>query len=533
MNCDSDGTKTKTQKGGIIRHFSLGSMPREEINKIIGINMDEKREEITTYIDKHKSKKRINKPQQEHENNDESEIAISTRTIQGGTNDSDNAFWENNENGNEDVFKPRLSIRRTPPKGDIEQNVVGQICNKRQRSETSPEAHATKKRQYDINQNDGENQITGFSEERIMQIFNHLDKFMDVANRPISSLTSDDQTGIKEAHNKLHKLLTLVVFNYGALEKENIKLKKQLEMQEFVVELDNGMKTNKIHNQVEMNYAGAVITDNNKDPKNKGYLPEQTKQWTTPPTIKRHETVIRIENVHDPKQAFKQLKSEINDQDVGKGFKSIRQTKNGAIIIESFNKDQQEKLKVAIQEKQNIKFKESQDTNPMFIITGINKGFSDAELLKEIESLNHEIVEELGYSVSDKIRIIAKKPCRNIEKENWILQAPPAIAKWFLKKGTIFIDLVRVYVQEHYNLALCFKCCGYGHVAKYCREKECCHKCGEEHAGKDCKETEMKCSNCVKFKLGAANHSARDKKCPLYQRMLDRLKHSTNYNDFL
>ena len=63
--------------------------------------------------------------------------------------------------------------------------------------------------------------------------------------------------------------------------------------------------------------------------------------------------------------------------------------------------------------------------------------------------------------MSHKISFIAKKQCRNLNKENWILQAPPEISKWFLKKEKVNFDLVKVYVQEHFNLANCFQCSGF------------------------------------------------------------------------
>ena len=89
------------------------------------------------------------------------------------------------------------------------------------------------------------------------------------------------------------------------------------------------------------------------------------------------------------------------------------------------------------------------------------------------------------------------------------------MTKWFLKRRTIYFDLVTVYAQEQINLALCFKCSGYDHVSKYCIEKECCHKCGGQHLAKDCNEEEFKCPNCKKMKLLDTRHSARDINCPV------------------
>ena len=438
---------------------------------------------------------------------------------------------------NIDVFKPRLSIVRTPPLGTKEdQNENVHAPNKRQRSETSPETQANKRRQYSVMQD--ESQKVDLSEGIILQMFSSLDQINKISNKTSTDISNEDQTMLKEAHTNLHKLLTLIVFNCGSLEKENVIMRNQLHMQDLTKHRDHSL--NQHENDLEEDirpskpaYADITKRRSNIDSATINNIPTATEQWKTPPTIKKFDTVIHMKSVKNPKDAIKLFKSEINQKDIGRGFKSIKQTKTGGILIESFDKNQQDKLKNAIRGKENIKFKDNSDFDPMFTITGINKGFSDGEFLKELENLNYEIVEGLGYSVYDKIQVITKKQCRNPEKENWILQAPPDIAKWFLKKGTVFFDFVKVYVQEHFNLALCFKCSGFGHVAKHCSGKECCPKCGEEHAAKDCKEENVKCPNCTKLKHNETNHSARDKDCPVYQRRLARLKNNINYGAFL
>nr|CAI5831225.1 unnamed protein product [Callosobruchus analis] len=124
--------------------------------------------------------------------------------------------------------------------------------------------------------------------------------------------------------------------------------------------------------------------------------------------------------------------------------------------------------------------------------------------------LNSEIRKEISCTIEENIKVIAKKQCRNPTKENWILQAKPDIAKWFLKKQLVNFDLLMVHVEEHINLAVCFKCCGFGHVAKYCKQDECCHRCAGCHSAKECKEESLKCVNCQKMKYTDIAHSARD-----------------------
>lgn len=110
---------------------------------------------------------------------------------------------------------------------------------------------------------------------------------------------------------------------------------------------------------------------------------------------------------------------------------------------------------------ENIQLKGIVVTNPMFMITGILKGYSETEFVANVQA---------------ELKVI-KNSC-NPTKENWILQAQPLVAKWFLKRETVNFDMMKGYVQDYLNLGECLKCCGFGHVAKYCKESLCCHKSG-------------------------------------------------------
>ena len=340
-----------------------------------------------------------------------------------------------------------------PTKDRPDETSFAQMANKRQRSETSPDTQEHKRRLYDRNHD--EPQKFDLTEDIILQLFDNLDKIDQIANKQESILNTEN---LSQIHTNLHKLVTMIVFKYGSLEKENIMIKNQLVTQDMIKQMDHigkNINSEKIAGPIKKPYSDILQENNSKGDRLKEKArPSETVQWKTPPTVKRHEMVIRIDNISDPKETLKQIKSEIHTKDVGKRFKSIKQTKNGAVIIESFDEQQQEKLKNIIQKKENITIKESQSNNPMFMLTGINKGFSDSEFLIELETLNNEIVAELGYSISDKIKVITKKQCRNPRKENWILQASPNIAKWFLKKETVYFDLVKVYVEE-YLILLC------------------------------------------------------------------------------
>ena len=520
------------------RSASLGSeeYSTAEINKI---NFDPNKKRFTDQIRTYSGK-----------NNKDKDITL--------TNTDENPNIPGAVNNYEQFFKPRNSVSRTPPEqrktGTTEkkaENIEDKTSGKRLGEKISPGTENQSKKPCDrLNFEDSvyqgntreASQIYPKSptqvnkhtnhicmETLLVGIFGSLNKMQTVTNK-------EDQEMVRAAANDIHKNLTLITYKIGQLEQEKMALEHNLQLHEIHRKIPLDTKTPTSNKQKpalnKRTYATAVQKTASQEVNTPDEQLEET--WKTPKTSKKLETVIRIDNITDPKQTIQQLKKEISSNNVDGGFKNIRHLTSGAIVIESCNETQQKKLKAALENKNNIKVKESQNINPMFMITGILRGYQEADFIHELVRLNSEIEAEFpSINICEELKVITKKQCRNPAKENWILEAQPAIAKWFLKKQTIYFDLMKVYVQEHLNLALCFNCAGFGHVAKYCRETLCCHKCGaNDHWGKDCTATHLKCPNCIKMKYKAeeSQHSARDVKCPVYQKKLTNYKNQINYS---
>lgn len=83
------------------------------------------------------------------------------------------------------------------------------------------------------------------------------------------------------------------------------------------------------------------------------------------------------------------------------------------------------------------------------------------------------------------------------------------------KEGKVVLDLIEVMVEEKIHVPLCYRCCAFRHVAKYCRAPTAiCSECGdEEHERKDCKANTKKCVNCRCFLGKKLEHLAIDVAC--------------------
>lgn len=358
MACSSDGDKIETRTRTKTRHFSSGSMSSEEINSIIGIDVNAKKEQIRTYLDKQNS----TQPNKNKQGNSVNKVNDDTpiKNIQ----DQPKVLDEHVE----DAFKPKKVVKRTPTRENATKQQPEPNNGKRNRSELSPDVQSHKKRHFSENQ-EKDTQIMDLNEDIILEMFDNLDIINNVTNT--SNLLQSEQNSLREAHNNLHKLITRLVFRYTTLEKANKILKNKVQ--------NNGVFEKPGQHMQKTTYLDvakkALQTNDTTEETEMHLTTKENLQWKTPPIVKRHETVIQIKNTNNPNDAIKQLKSELRNCDVGKGFKNIQTTKNGTIIVESLDKKQQEKLKTALKDNKNIKMKESGDVNPMFMITGINKGF--------------------------------------------------------------------------------------------------------------------------------------------------------------
>lgn len=136
MSDDSGGLAKEQKQKASTRHYSIGSMSSQEINKIIGIDVVKKSKQIKTYIDKNRS-------QIKHK------MEKLPGSIKNLSSPSDTNNIDKIDDANlDDVFKPRSSVLRTPTE-ELPEHISGASDpnpHKRPRSdETSPDPLQRKK----------------------------------------------------------------------------------------------------------------------------------------------------------------------------------------------------------------------------------------------------------------------------------------------------------------------------------------------------------------------------------------------------
>ncbi|CAH1107400.1 unnamed protein product [Psylliodes chrysocephalus] len=253
---------------------------------------------------------------------------------------------------------------------------------------------------------------------------------------------------------------------------------------------------------------------------------KEQKQWTTPEPIKKFDTIIKMKE-GETGNTLTELKKLIKPKDI-EGT-TIRHTRT-AIVLTSESKDKQNEIIKRTQTSTTLDIKDGTRQNePTAILTGLRKGMTHDELTDALKMENDDLDRLFG----DRLKLtttVSTRPCRNPYKENVYIKGPSDIIKHLLKSGKVYVDFQTIYINEATQVALCFRCCRYGHVSKYCRETTpTCYKCGDGHDGNACDKDNYNCINCERLRLQPRGHQARDPNFPIYGKKMDEARAQTVY----
>ncbi|CAH1114946.1 unnamed protein product [Psylliodes chrysocephalus] len=253
---------------------------------------------------------------------------------------------------------------------------------------------------------------------------------------------------------------------------------------------------------------------------------KEQKQWTTPEPIKKFDTIIKMKE-GETGNTLTELKKLIKPKDI-EGT-TIRHTRT-AIVLTSESKDKQNEIIKRTQTSKTLDIKDGTRQNePTAILTGLRKAMTHEELTDALKTENDDLERLFGDRLQ-LITTVSTRPCRNPYKENVYIKGPSDIVKHLLKSGKVYIDFQTIYINEATQVALCLRCCRYGHVSKYCRETTpTCYKCGDGHDGNACDKDIYNCINCERLRLQPRGHQARDTNCPIYDKKMDEARSQTVY----
>lgn len=226
-------------------------------------------------------------------------------------------------------------------------------------------------------------------------------------------------------------------------------------------------------------------------------------------------------------QTINEVKENVNPSTLQIGVQSIKNIKDGGIIINCLDSNSKDKIKEKIEnlrDKYNIE--DVNLRNPSIIITNAEKEYVSLEN-KEIERCLKNQNKNLENA---KMKVIRKYTNKyRSDSGNIIMELDRDSYEQAIKQGMVNFGWKVCNVYEHINVMQCFKCGKYGHKAEKCMQNEStCFKCAMmDHKTKDCKTEKFKCTNCTYakevLKINVdCEHAAYDKKCPCYIKNVER-----------
>ncbi|KAK9720559.1 hypothetical protein QE152_g21975 [Popillia japonica] len=171
---------------------------------------------------------------------------------------------------------------------------------------------------------------------------------------------------------------------------------------------------------------------------------------------KKNSEVLVVKPKHDKQSEItkKDVKTKINPGKLAVGVETVTNISSGGIGINCSNNESKEKIKDTVRKELGNKYEiiEPKLKNPKIIAVGIESEIIDQEDNEILDSIiKQNALREIDDSIADQIKIIRKyKPKAKRDHGNIVIE----------------VDIIR-----------CFKCMGFNHFAKDCRNDIACGKC--------------------------------------------------------
>lgn len=234
------------------------------------------------------------------------------------------------------------------------------------------------------------------------------------------------------------------------------------------------------------------------------------------------------------------IMAKVDPKKLGVGIVGVNPSKNG-VIIKCDSEESRNILKAEADKVMGAKYKvgdEKKSLQPRILVYNVLKNLvpenEDKSLLVEnIVKQNNLELNNLNVSV----KIITIVPDRrDNRKVKLVLEVDPKTRSRLVGDGKLKMEWAMLNVTDYIHVTRCFKCAGYGHVQKDCKNEVTCPVCAGGHEKRECNADEVKCVNCCRanerlnLRLNVF-HTALSWECECYKRKYRQLQSKINYED--
>lgn len=243
-----------------------------------------------------------------------------------------------------------------------------------------------------------------------------------------------------------------------------------------------------------------------------------------------------VENYESLKQ---NVTSKLDPVKLGIGIRKVQACGKGKVMISCNSSQSVEVLRSEAKEVLGKKYQVREQESgwrPRLMVLGLQKNCMDGD---EETFVNNVIEHNKLDTNNDKVfvkKVISFPDARFPRQVKVVLEVDAESRRRLIGAGILNLKWHTGRVRDHVFVRRCYKCGGYGHTQKDCKNEVSCPDCAGDHDLNDCRarETDMKCNNCMSAnkKLGLnlnIHHSSRDHNCKSYQRQIDNLESRINY----
>lgn len=229
---------------------------------------------------------------------------------------------------------------------------------------------------------------------------------------------------------------------------------------------------------------------------------------------------------------LKKIKNEVKLRDLNISVDTLKETKNGSLLIKCNNIKNNEAMKKEIEKISglNCEIKTLDMKKPRVKIVEVDGDIDPGDIENLVVSQNFQNCTNEDYDIVH-VQNNNRKGTKTV-----FMELAPELFRAVMKNKTVYIGWQRCRVYEDFNLSRCFKCNGYNHSAKKCQSDVRCQYCAGKHDGASCPDKSAKCCvNCLKTnqKFGTQHdlgHFAfEENSCETYKSYKQRVINQTNY----
>ncbi|XP_018578184.1 trichohyalin-like [Anoplophora glabripennis] len=142
--------------------------------------------------------------------------------------------------------------------------------------------------------------------------------------------------------------------------------------------------------------------------------------WKTPPQKKATETALIVSSKEesDARKLAEALAKQVSVKDIGGAPQGVRKIRDGKVVIIPRYLEQKGKIKETLEKMQQVEVRESRRSEPLLMVSGVEKGLTDQELTEKLlRGFEGSVNVERG-----DLKVLKRVACRNNWKENIVLK---------------------------------------------------------------------------------------------------------------